>query len=65
VQPIPLFLWGRAPCDECSNAQRCQARLEACIAFEVYLKGGAEKRWTDAPRVPQRAIYVSLLAVAS
>lgn len=59
--PTPLYPWGRAPCDACPQAPRCKARLEACTAFELYLKGATEKRWSAVAREPQRELYVSLL----
>lgn len=59
--PSPLYPWGRAPCDDCPLARDCRTRLEACAAFELYLKGATEKRWGALPREPQRALYIKLL----
>jgi hypothetical protein len=51
-----------APCDRCPQASACEARREACAAFELFLAGGAERRWRAAPRAPTRARFDHLLA---
>jgi hypothetical protein len=60
--PTPLYPWGRAPCDGCPHAPHCRAHLEACAAFDLYLKGGTEKHWKGLARAPQRGLYVSLMS---
>jgi hypothetical protein len=59
--PIPLYPWGRCPCDLCPQAGHCRAHLEACAAFALYLEGATQERWSAVAREPQRELFVSLL----
>lgn len=56
-----LAMAAPAPCDDCRHAAKCRAEKLLCEAFNLYVSGEGRPRWSLAPRVPTRALYLALL----
>ena len=52
------------PCQECRQAARCMASLEACAAFSLYVAHAGELRWRAASRRPTRALFETIFPEA-
>jgi hypothetical protein len=52
-QAVTVILDAPAPCDRCRHRVHCAQSGEACLSFDLYLKGKSEGKWRLMPTQPR------------
>ena len=57
-----IYSWA-CPCDHCALRAGCATAETACARFVSFVQGAGQPRWSLAPRVPSRALFLAAFDV--